>query len=433
MSISNAMQSAVAGLSATSKATLKIAENVANTGTVGYKRGFTDMVTTTGAGGASGSGVRAVAGQDVRIEGTKIMTSSSTDLSVAGEGFFLVSKNPNDPVEANYFLTRAGSFKPDENGNLKNPAGYFLAGFTPDADGNLGAVDFTSIASVSTVNVLDRGIVAEPTTAISLTGNLPSDETGTGEATAPFNATMRYTNPLGGVERMVVSWQASEDTQNLWTATITGADGTAYGSVNVTFSDSGPTPGAPATFAGAADAGIVPPAAFVANADGTVEITIDNGDVPQTIVLTLGTVGEYDGITQFAGDFSAQNFDADGNEATTIATTEFDDRGILWGVYENGDRRALYQVPLGTVNNPDGLRLEDGNAYSLTRFSGDMVLSLSGQAGTGTIENFSLEQSNVDIAKEMTDLITTQRTYSSNARIITTADEMLQEATNLKR
>lgn len=439
MSISNAMQSAVSGLGANSKATQKVAQNVANTGTVGYKREFVDLVTTTGASGSSGSGVRAVNNADVRLEGTKMMTSSPTDLAISGEGFFLVSKNPNDPIESNYFFTRAGSFKPDENGNLVNPGGYYLAGFTPDAEGNLGAVDFTSVASVSTVNVGDRGIVAGPTTEISLAGNLPSDETGTGAPTAPFNSTMRYTNALGAVERLTISWQASEDTANLWTATVTGpvnADGTpgqAYGTVNVTFSDSGATPGAPASFAGVQDPTLVAPAAFVVNPDGTVEITIDNGQVPQTIELDLGTVGEYDGITQFAGDFSAQNFETDGNEAATIATTEFDDRGILWGVYDNGDRRALYQVPVVTVPNPDGLRLIDGNAYSLTRSSGDMVLNLSGAAGAGTIEDYSLEQSNVDIAKEMTDLIVIQRNYSSNARIITTADEMLQEATNLKR
>lgn len=433
MSISSAMQSAVSGLSAHSKATLSVAENVANASTVGYKRGFVDMVTTTGAGGASGSGVRAVDNADVRVEGTKIMTSSGTDLAISGEGFFLVSKNPNDPVESNYFLTRAGSFKPDENGNLKNPAGYYLAGFRPDAEGNLGAIDYTSVQSVGTVNVLDTGIVAAPTTEITLKGNLPSDETGTGEVTAPFNATMRYTNALGGVERMTVSWQASETTENLWTATITGTDGTVYGTADVAFNDSGATPGAPASFTGAADAGLAPPAAFVVNPDGTVGITINNGAVPQTISLYLGSVGGYDGITQFAGDFSAQNFEADGNEATRIATTEFDDKGMLWGVYENGDRRALYQIPVATVDNPDGLQLVDGNAYSLTRFSGDMVLNLAGTGGAGSVESFSLEQSNVDIAKEMTDLIQIQRTYSSNARIITTADEMLQEATNLKR
>lgn len=433
MSISSSMQTAVAGLSAQARAVAKVSENIANTATVGYKRGFASMVTTSGEGSAIGSGVKAVIETDVRAEGTKLSTSSPTDLAIAGSGFFLVSKNANDPVESNYFLTRSGNFKPDENGNLRNSAGYFLAGFRPDEDGNLGPVDYASVASVSTVSVLEAGIAAAPSTAAALSGNLPSGETGTGTVTAPFVTTMRYANPLGAIERMTLSWQASDTTENLWTVTITDEAGTAYGTVDVTFFDSGATPGAPASFTGTANPALPAPAAFAVNPDGTVTLTIDNGAAPQTLTLDLGTVGEYDGVTQFAKDFTAQNFTVDGNEAATIATTEFDDNGMLWGVYDNGKRRALYQVPVVMVENPDGLRLVDGNAYRTTRFSGDMMLNLPGTGGAGTVESYALEQSNVDMAKEMTDLIQVQRFYSANAKIVTTADEMLQETTNLKR
>lgn len=427
------MQTAVAGLTAQSRAVAKVSENIANSATVGYKRGFASMVTTTGDGSAVGSGVKAVIDADVRVEGTKLSTSSATDLAISGKGFFLVSKNPNDPVESNYFLTRAGNFKSDENGNLKNAAGYYLAGFQPAPDGTLGAVDYASVASVRTVSVLEGGISAAPSTAAILNGNLPSGETGTGEVTAPFITTMRYTNPLGAIERVTLSWQASDTTENLWTVTISDEEGTEYGTVDVDFFDSGATPGAPSSFAGAANPALAAPSAFAVNPNGTVTLTIDNGDVPQVVTLDLGTVGEYDGVTQFAKDFTAQNFQVDGNEAASIATTEFDDAGILWGVYDNGKRRALYQVPVVTVENPDGLQLMDGNAYRITRFSGDLRLNLSGEGGVGSVESYALEQSNVDMAKEMTDLIQIQRAYSSNTKIIQTADEMLQETTNLKR
>lgn len=432
MSISSAMQTAVAGLKSNATAVGKISENIANTGTVGYKRNFVDMVTTTG-GGTSGSGVRAVQGSNVSIEGTQSATSSMTDLAISGKGFFMVSKNPNDPVESNYFLTRAGSFKPDENGNLRNAAGYYLAGFVPSEDGVLGPVDYTTVASLRTVNTLDASIAASPTTEASVSGNLPASETGTGEATAPFISTMRYNNALGGTETLQLSWQASDTVDNLWSVTISGEDGVAYGTVDVAFSDSGATPGAPASFTGAANPALPPPAAFVANPDGTVQLTIDNADVPQQVTLTLGSVGGYEGVTQFDGDYSPQTFDVDGSEATALATTELDDKGILWGIYENGSRKAMFQVPVATVANPDGLRAVNGNAWSLTRESGAMALSLSGQGGVGTIQDYTLEQSNVDVAQEMTDLIQTQRAYSSNAKIIQTSDEMLQETTNLKR
>ncbi len=222
-------------------------------------------------------------------------------------------------------------------------------------------------------------------------------------------------------------------TENLWTVSIADPDGTVYGTVDIEFNDSGATPGAPASFVGAADAGLAAPAAFVANADGTVDLTIDNATIPQTLTLTLGSVGGYDGITQFDGDFSPQRFDVNGSEATSITTTEFDDQGIIWGIFENGDRLALYQLPVAMVDNPDGLRARDGNAYSLTRDSGELLLNLPGQGAAGKISNYAVEDANVDVAQEMTDLIITQRAYSSNTKIITTADEMLQATTNLKR
>ena len=432
MSISQSMQTGVSGLSAQAASVSKIASNISNTGTIGYKRTFVDMVTST-SGGNAAAGVKAVDGAEVSKAGITISTSSPFDYAVDGQGFFLVSKNPNDPVEANYFLSRAGNFSPDENGNLRNAAGYYLAAFPTDVDGNVGAVDYSSVTSVQTVNVTGSSVSAAASTEASLRGNLPAAETGTGEVTAPFESTMRYVNQLGGVERLRLSWQASDTTPNLWTATISGQDGTVFGTVETTFFDSGPSAGAPASFTGAADPGLAAPAAFVANPDGTVKITINNAAVPQTITLSLGSIGGYDGITQFDDDFTPQTFDVDGSEATTLASTDFDEDGTIWGVYENGDRRALYKIPVATVTNPDGLRAQNGNAYSVSRDSGDMVLNLAGNGSAGGIKNYLLEQSNVDIAQELTDMIQVQRAYSSNAKVIMTEDEMLQETTNIKR
>lgn len=432
MSISQSMQTGVSGLAAQAASVSKIASNISNTGTIGYKRTFVDMVTTT-SGGNAAAGVKAVDGAQIGKAGITISTSSPTDYAIDGQGFFLVSKNPNDPVESNYFLTRAGNFSPDSNGNLRNAAGYYLAGFPTDADGNVGGVDYSSVASVRTVNVTGSTVSAAASTEASVRGNLPARDTGTGQATAPFEATMRYVNQLGGVERLRISWQASDTAPNTWTATISGQDGTVFGSVETTFFDSGATPGAPASFTGAADPALGAPAAFTANPDGTVTITLDNAAVPQTITLSLGSVGGYDGITQFDDDFTPQVFDVDGSEATSLASTDFDEDGTIWGVYENGDRRALYKIPVATVTNPDGLRAQNGNVYSVSRDSGDMVLNIAGSGSAGGIKNYLLEQSNVDVAKELTDLIQVQRAYSSNAKVIMTADEMLQETTNIKR
>ncbi|WP_134680635.1 flagellar hook protein FlgE [Paracoccus ravus] len=428
MSISSAMQAAVAGLTSNAASVGKISSNIANASTVGYKRSFVDMVTVaTG----SSSSVRTVDGSNVALQGNVSATSSATDLAISGGGFFMVSKTPNDPNASNYFLTRSGSFSPDENGNLRNAAGYYLAGFTPNSDGSLGTVDYTSTGSLSTVNVTQNGSTAAASSSGSLSGNLPASETGTGEETAAFNSTMKYYNALGGAEQLTFSWAASADTANLWSVTISGEDGTTYGTVDVTFFDSGATPGAPKSFvsSSAPDAN----AGFALSEDGTVTLTINNGTEPQTLTISLGTVGGYDGITQFDGDYTPQAFSVDGSEATRMASTEFDDAGTLWGIFENGDRRAIYTIPVATVANPDGLRQIDGNAYSLTLESGGLVLNTSGTGAAGSIISSALEDANVDIAQEMTDLIQVQRAYAANAKIITTADEMLQETTNLKR
>lgn len=109
------------------------------------------------------------------------------------------------------------------------------------------------------------------------------------------------------------------------------------------------------------------------------------------------------------------------------------DSGILYGVFDNGQRRALFQVPLANVANPDQMRSIDGNAYIATRDSGAVSLGNPMLNGLGSINSGALEGSNVDIAQELTDLIQTQRAYSSSAKIITTSDEMLSETLSIKR
>lgn len=432
MSISAAMQSAVAGLGAQSKRVGSISENIANSATVGYKRTFADMVTSTG-GGASGSGVRAEKGSKVSQEGATMSSSSMTDLAIGGQGFFVVSKNPNETNGANYFLTRAGSFTMDKDGYLKNSAGYYLAAFQPMEDGSFGGIDYTSFDTLGSVNVNQVGMTAEASSFASMTGNLPADETGTGVTKAPFVSSMQYVNALGGKESLRLSWQADAANPNAWSVTISDPTGLEYGTVNVTYSDSGATPGAPESYTGTAAPGLTAPSGFSVAADGTITLTIDNADQPQTLDIFLGGIGKYDGITQFAGDYTPQISTVNGSEVSSLANTEIDDAGIVWGIYDNGDRKAMYQIPVAMTTNPDGLRLVDGNAYAITRDSGVMSLNTSGTNAAGKVMSYQLEQSTTDIAEEMTNLIATQRAYSSNAKVITTADEMLAETTNLKR
>ena len=435
MSISYAMQTGVSGLRANSTAVGRISENIANANTDGYRRSFVQMVTTStlsNSSGVSPSGVRAAQGTDVSTDGAVRATNSSTDLAVGGAGFFVVSKQPNETNEANFFLTRAGSFLPDENGDLRNSAGYYLSGFPYDQTASLGVIDRNQFGDLQTVNLGSLSQTGSPTGNMTVSGNLPAQQSGLAEPGEPFLSSAEYYSPLGEAERMQFSWQPGA-VDDQWRLTLSGADGAQYGEVTVDFHNSGPLAGAPRAYS-AATSTATAPAGFAFNAaTSTATLTIDNGTVPQTIKVSIGAPGTHTGMTQFAGDYSALKIGADGAESGVLVRTEIDERGDVYGVFNNGSRKPLYNIPLAEVANPDGLLAADGNVYALSRQSGKFSLNQAGQGSAGTLTAGALESSNVEVAQELTDLIRTQRAYSSNAKIVTTVDEMLQETTNLKR
>lgn len=434
MSISSAMETGVSGLFANSTAIGRISENIANANTVGYKRRFTEMVTTTSsAGGAvAPSGVMAAENSTVSQGGALVSSTSATDLAISGNGFFIVSQSPDDPVQSHYFLTRAGSFTPDASGNLRNAAGYYLAGYAYNDAGALSGVDRNGFSGMKTVNTASATIDPSQTSVIGVQGNLPSQETGMATPGAPFTSSTDYYNPLGGTGRIHFSWQPTS-TPNQWTVAMSDDAGANYGSVTMTFADSGPTAGLPLSYSGVTSTATAPAGFSFNAATGAATLTIDNGTTPQSLVINLGTPGTSDGITQFAGDFTPQTFGKDGSASGKLASVEIDDAGNLVGVFDNGTRKPLYQIPLGQVTNPNGLTVVDGNAYKLSNAAGTFTNSPAGTGGTGTISAKTLEASNVDIAQELSDLIRIQRAYSTNAKIITTMDQMLDETAQLKR
>ena len=428
-SIQSAMQAGVSGLRANSEAVGSISENIANSSTIGYKKSFEQMVTTVAGDTA---GVTTNSRTDIETSGALVGTNSGTDLAVDGEGFMVVMIDPESTDASNFLLTRAGSFEEDADGYLVNAAGYYLAGYSYDDDGALTGIDRNSYNSLEAVNVSETSMLAEASSEASVQGNLPSSLTGTGSTISPFISSMSYYSPLGEMDSLSLSWTPSDTTDNLWTVEVADNDGVVYGTVDIEFNDSGALAGTPASYTGTVDPSLAAPAGFAVDADGNITLTIDNGATPQTLSLSLGGVGTYDGLTQFDGDYEPQTFSVDGTSTAALETTEIDDSGNVVGIYDNGNRVYLYQVPVATVDSANGLDAVTGNAYKLSLESGDAVMNVAG-SGAGSILSYATESSNVDIAEEMTDLITVQRAYSSNASIITTADEMLQEVNNLKR
>lgn len=425
MSVQSAMRAAVAGLTAQSSRLGSISDNIANSQTVGYKRSsvdFSAIVMRQGGGGYQAGGVTAVSRTQVSKIGLIQAGAASTDMAISGNGFFVVSGG------GSMSLTRAGSFRQDSFGNLVNSAGYTLMGWPVGQDGTPGNVDYNSLDGLQKVNILGAGVSAQATTQVAFSGNVPSTATGPDAPTDPFRTSVEYFDALGNSHRMFMEWQPST-TPNTWTLSISDSAGVPYGSVDVEFGISGSGAGAPAVYSNVVAS---TPGFDVDPATGKLTLNANAGGTTQPIEISLGQPGSFDGVTQFASDFNPKT-GKNGATVGELQSVEVTESGMLVGVFSNNTRRNLWQIPLADVINPDGLTPSDGNTFKLSATSGDLRLYDAGSNGAGSIAGGALEGSNVDIAEELTDMIVTQRAYSTNAKIIQAADEMLEEVARLKR
>ncbi|MFQ5773254.1 MAG: flagellar hook-basal body complex protein [Kiloniellaceae bacterium] len=181
---------------------------------------------------------------------------------------------------------------------------------------------------------------------------------------------------------------------------------------------------------------------IVFNGDGTPQtITFPDvritgwttGAIDSTVAIKLGTTSKADGVTQFAGEFSISSIDQDGVRFGGFVGVNISETGVVTAVFDNGEQLAIYKLPVAIFANPNGLETVSGNAFRQTDTSGDILLQQANSGGAGTVASSALESSTVDLAEEFTKMITTQRAYSASARIITTADEMLEELIRIRR
>ncbi|MEO1656249.1 MAG: flagellar hook protein FlgE [Pseudomonadota bacterium] len=444
MSIGSALQTGVNGLRAQATKIATISDNIANSATIGYKRSDTRfsslVVNGLSASSYTAGGVTTNVRQEISTTGAIISTTTDTDLAVQGEGFFAVSTRTDGSGPA---LTRAGSFRPDENGDLRNDGGYYLRGFSLNADGTFanGAPSLSTFDSLETVNIANLQGSAQATSEVNYSGNLPAD-TSTLPAPVEFQNSVQAFDALGAASTVTLNWSQAVPGSNIWDLQI--YDGTVAAGTLVTtlsgidFSGAGGggfTPGTPdytATATTAAPAGYA--VGVFDPATGTLPVTIPGpaGPASQTINIAIGAEGTLEGVTQFGGDFTPLT-SVDGSSLGQLESVDFAEDGTMIAIFDNGEIRPIYQIPLANVLNPNGLGLLDGNAYALSNDSGELALQLAPNRNVGFVQSGALESANVDIATELTDLIETQRAYSSNATVIQTADEMLEEVTRLGR
>jgi flagellar hook protein FlgE len=212
-------------------------------------------------------------------------------------------------------------------------------------------------------------------------------------------------------------WQVSAALSNAGASTVTIAGGENL----VQFNSNGTLNGGGTTFA-------TPNALSIAW-----DPAITGATSPQTLSFNLGTDGQANGLGQSGGPFSVASINQNGLRFGNYSGVSIDSNGVVTASFDNGDRQAIFIIPIATFPNPDGLASQTGNSYLQTDRSGAFLLRQSGTGAAGTVSPSSLESSTVDIATEFSNLIVTQRAYSADAKIITTADQMLQDLINAKQ
>lgn len=427
MSLYGSMAIGVAGLAANSQALSATSSNIANVNTVGYKEATSSFTTflnaTAGVGDNSSAGVAVKVGQDITTQGLPQATSSNTDLSISGSGFFVVSTNANGTGVREY--TRAGSFVPDVNGNLVNTAGLYLLGYKLDSAGNVP----TNASDLSLVNTSTISGAAQETKNLTIQANLNSNSTvdatytagdmTSGAVSPDFTRTVNVYDSQGGSQPITFSF--------IKTAANTWAYEASYAGAPSNLTATGPISQGTINFN--AD-GTLANVNGASPASGTVSMTIPwnsstSGLNPQTISLNLGTVGGSDGLTQANAPSVLNGTHIDGTPYGSVSGVTVSTDGTVTAQFSNGLSQDVYKIPLATFVAPNGLGQMNGNAYAATKASGPPNINLATSGAAGSIQSKSLEGSTVDLANEFTNLITTQRAYAACARIITTADQML--------
>lgn len=424
----------IAGLNANSTRLAAISDNIANTGTLGYKRVVASFQSMVMGGSHYGpyiaGGVRASTIRLIDERGAITASANATDLAVSGRGFLPVTAQSalNRSGNLPLMLTTTGSFRPNADGLLENPAGLILLGWPADPDGSIPAFPRDTIGGLEPIRINSNQFASDPTTRINVRVNLPATGTRADSDGRSHDVALEYYSPLGTTDTLTMTFAPTVPAtgqSNEWTATVTDpSTGTVIGDYTITFDDQPPNGGRILSVTTGGAGGAYDPLT------GEFTVTTDSG---QAIALNIGMLGDEDSITQMADSFIPVSTDRDGSPVQSLVGVQVDATGYVKAYYDSGLIRTIAQIPLVDVPNPNGLMALDNQAYRVAPESGAMFLWNAGDGPTGEINGFSREESATDVAAELTNMIQTQRAYSSNAKVIQTVDEMLQETANLKR
>lgn len=547
MSVFGSLFTAASGLQAQSQSMGMISNNIANVSTVGYKRtdaAFSSLVTNETRSVLYSPGSVRVS-QNARIDQQGILqqSASATDIGMSGDGFFVVKRSPTDPNSETLY-TRAGSFSEDQNGVLRNTAGFYLFGWPLDQNGALPA-NSANISSLVPIDFGTIGNAVNPTTEAAMSLNLSSAQAISAYPVTPGAFTPDFTRDLTvydsfGVEQaLTLNFKHVESPGAIaqGTADLSGLVGPLNGQMGFTNTDTfditvgatGPTTitldgdmgkvlsdinaivdtngnqvayasldangfltikarnladnidlvdGSGGPLAGGLQ---VAAATYTPNAtapnllatpsdpnntegwwhvdfalpDGTVvssgEINFDsNGQLNATpdtngqVLTALSNINWGNGSATQNIDFDLANMTQLSNNYNVISSTQngstlgqrtgisIDDDGFVTAQFSNGQSQRVYKLALATFANSNGLDPLTGNVFRESDTSGSFNLREAGTGGAGDIQGGALEQANVDLAEEFSKMIITQRAYSANTKVITTADQMTAELLQIR-
>jgi len=435
MSISSSLNAGVAGLAANATRLATISDNIANSGTYGYKRAaaeFESMVInqSRGSGIYSAGGVRAQTMRLIEERGALVATSNALDLAVSGRGMLPVV--PSVSIGANMgdqplMMTTTGSFRTDANGVLRTQSGLVLLGWPANADGTIPVMPRDTISGLEPVVINANQTAGDPTTRMGLGVNLPAVDTESTAAGTPLPLSVEYFGNLGTSETLDITFTPTipaAGSSNEWTMVIrdSAQAGAVIGEYTLVFDDTrgnGGTLASVTQISGGAYDGT----------SGTLALTVAGGPLE----MTIGKLGDPNGLTQLSDSFAPTSITKDGSPVGNLTAVEVDEGGFIRATYDTGFIRTIYQIPLVDVPNPNGLTTLNNQTFQVSPVSGSFFLWDAGDGPTGSVVGYAREGSTTDVAAELTNLIQTQRAYSSNAKVIQTVDEMLQETTNIKR
>jgi len=418
MSLYGMMRTGVSGMNAQAARLGTVADNIANASTTGYKRSsteFSSLILPNGGGNYNSGGVSTTVRYAISQEGALQFTTSTTDLAINGKGFFVVQDSSGVS-----FLSRAGSFVPDSEGNLVNAAGFTVMGYdyadglpTPVVNGFDGLVPINVAqgelqATASTAGIFKANL---PSDAPVVTGPLPSANAATSEYTAKSSLVV-YDN-LG--QEVLLDFYYTKTAAQTWEVSVfdrsTATAGTSFpygsGPLSTTTLDFDATTGK-LTGTSATD----------------ITVAVPNG---QSLVVDLAD------MTQLAYEFNVGDANVDGNAPSKVESVEITTDGTVFAKYENGALEAKYRIALADVQSADQLLPLTGNVYAQNSESGVVTTGFAGSGNFGSVISGALESSNVDIAEELTSMIESQRSYTANSKVFQTGSDLMDVLVNLKR